>query len=129
MPREFSRTDRVGSEVQRDLAALIRDELQDPRLGMVTVQEVRVARDFSVARVFFTLMGGALNPAEAADVLNKAAGHLRHLLGRQLRMRTVPELRFEFDESVERGMRLSALIDEAVQSDSAIDPGKSGEIS
>jgi ribosome-binding factor A len=95
---------------------------------MVTVQEVRVARDFAVARVFFTLMGGALSPAEASDVLNKAAGHLRYLLGRQLRMRTVPELRFEFDASVERGMRLSALIDEAVQSDSAIDPGTSGEV-
>ncbi len=118
MPREFSRSERVGSEIQRDLAELIHTQLRDPRLGMVTVQEVRVARDFAVARVFFTSMGGTLEPAGAADVLNHAAGHLRHLLGRRMRMRTVPELRFEFDESVERGMRLSALIDEAVQSDS-----------
>ena len=118
MPREFSRADRVGSEIQRDLAELIRTELRDPRLGMVTVQEVRVARDLAVARVFFTLLGGALSPGDAVALLNHAAGHLRHLLGRQLRMRSIPELRFEFDESVERGMRLSTLIEEAVQADS-----------
>ena len=117
MPREFRRTDRVSSEIQRDLAELVRTEVEDPRLGMVTIQEVRVSRALAYARVFFTVLGGELGAAETAGVLNQAAGYLRRLLGRQLRMRTIPELRFEYDESIERGMRLSALIERAVHPD------------
>ena len=115
--REFSRRDRLGAQIQRELAVLVRDELKDPRLGMVTIQEVRVDRDISHAKVFFTLLGGALEPVEARRQLTKAAGFLRHLLGQRLAVRTVPELHFLYDESVERGSRLTALIEDAVKSD------------
>jgi ribosome-binding factor A len=118
MSREFNRTDRLGAQMQRELAVLVRAEIHDPRLGMVTIQEVRVARDLSYAKVYFTLLGNQLNITEAARHLNDAAGYLRHLLGQRIIVRSVPELHFTYDESVERGVRLSSLIDQAVRSDS-----------
>jgi len=117
MAREFSRTDRVGSQMQRELAELLREGLEEPRLGMITIQEVRVVRDFSHAKVFFTVMGGELDTRATAKLLNEAAGYLRQELGHRMRLRTMPRLHFVFDESIERGMHLSALIEEAVQED------------
>jgi len=118
MAREFKRTDRVGAQIQRELATLVREELDDPRLGMITIQAVRVVRDFSHAKIFFTVMAGKLGTIEIARVLNDAAPFFRHELGRRMKLRTLPELRFVHDESVEQGERLSNLIDQAVKSDS-----------
>lgn len=110
MPREFHRTDRVGAQLQKELSDLIRNELGDSRLLMVTVQEVRVVRDFSHATVFFTVLGDLLDPDETTKRLNEAAGFLRRELGRRVRARTIPKLHFQYDESVEEGARLSDLI-------------------
>ena len=118
MAREFKRTDRVGAQMQRELATLVRDELDDPRLGMITIQEVRVVRDFSHARVFFTALASQLEMVEIARVLNDAAPLFRHELGRRMKLRTLPELRFVYDVSIEQGERLSGLIEQAVKSDS-----------
>jgi ribosome-binding factor A len=118
MTREFKRTDRVGAQMQRELATLVRDELDDPRLGMITIQEVRVVRDFSHARVFFTALGSQLEMTEVGRVLNAAVPLLRHELGRRMKLRTLPELRFVYDASIEQGERLSSLIEQAVKSDS-----------
>jgi len=119
MAREFSRTDRVGSQVQRELASIIGNELDDPRLGMLTIQEVRISKDFSHAKVYYTSLGSSLEPVEIQRILKEAAPFLRHELGRKVNMRTTPELRFIHDESVERGARLSSLIEDAVKSDAA----------
>ena len=118
MSREFNRQDRLGAQVQRELAMLVREEIHDPRLGMVTIQAVRVARDLSHAKVYFTLLGNELDVAEAARHLNGASGYLRHLLGQRIVVRMVPALHFTYDESVERGIHLSSLIEQAVRSDS-----------
>jgi ribosome-binding factor A len=117
MAREFSRTDRVGSQMQRELALLVRDELDDPRLGMITIQAVQVVRDFSHAKVYFTTLGGKLSEKETTSLLNEAAPFFRHELGHRLNIRSLPQLHFLFDESIEKGARLSSLIDEAVESD------------
>jgi ribosome-binding factor A len=117
MAREFKRTDRVGAQIQKELATLVREELDDPRLGMITIQAVRVVRDFSHAKIFFTVMAGELGMKEITRVLNDAAPFFRHELGRRMKLRTLPELRFVHDESVEQGERLSNLIDQAVKSD------------
>ena len=117
MAREFKRTDRVGAQIQRELAVLVREELDDPRLGMITIQAVRVVRDFSHAKVFFTVMAGELGIREITRVLNDAAPFFRHALGGRMKLRALPELRFVHDESVEQGERLSSLIDLAVKSD------------
>ena len=119
MAREFSRTDRVGSQVQRELASIIGNELDDPRLGMLTIQEVRISKDFSHAKVYYTSLGSSLEPVEIQRILKEAAPFLRHELGRKVNMRTTPELRFVHDESVERGEKLSSLIEAAVKSDAA----------
>lgn len=111
--REFGRGERVGSELQRELALLLRDEVRDPRLNQVTIQEVRVVRDLSHARVFFTLMDRD-QAKKTEKALNKAASFLRHRLGEVMKMRTVPQLHFEYDHSLEHGLRLSSLIDKAV---------------
>ena len=117
MAKEFSRTDRVGAEIQRELAILVRDELKDPRLGLITIQAVRVVRDLTHAKVYFTVIGGTLDEAGSVKQLNSAGGYLRHLLSRRLALRTIPELHFRYDESIERGIRLSALIEDAVKTD------------
>ena len=117
MAREFSRTERLGSQLQRELSVLVRDEIKDPRLGMLTIQEVRVVRDLSHAKVFFTVMGGELDVVACTHLLKEAAPLLRRELGRSLKIRSIPQLHFVHDESVERGARLSALIEGAIDSD------------
>jgi ribosome-binding factor A len=114
MSRDFKRTDRVGAEMQRELAELIREEVKDPALGMITVQEVRVVRDFSQAKVFITSMAGSLSQKAITDHLKQMAGHLRWLLGQRMKLRVVPKLFFVYDTSVEAGEHLAALIDKAV---------------
>lgn len=117
MPRDFPRTRRIGEQMQRELAALIRDGVKDPRVGMVTVSAVEVSRDLAHAKVFVTVLGDEAARRDSLTALNNAAGFLRHELGQRMLTRTVPQLRFVYDESIERGSQLSALIDAAVASD------------
>lgn len=118
MAKDFSRTRRIGEQMQRELATLIQQEIQDPRLGMVTVSAVEVSRDLAHAKVFITVLDDQLQDIAASlEVLNRAGGFLRHELGRRMTLRTVPALRFVYDESMARGNELSRLIDEAVKSD------------
>lgn len=114
MPRDFSRTLRVAEQIQRELANLIRLEVKDPRVGMVTLTDVEVAADYGHAQVFFTLFGDNDQIAAATVGLNRAAGFLRHELGRRIKLHSIPQLHFVYDESVERGIQLSQLIDQAV---------------
>ena len=115
MPRDFSRTLRIAEQIQRDLAELLRLEVKDPRIGMVTLTDVEVTADYAHAKVFFTTLGDAEQVAAATEGLNRAAGFLRHELGHRIKLRSIPQLHFIYDESVERGVRLSRLIDEAVK--------------
>ena len=118
MAREFSRSRRVGEQIQRELAELVQRELKDPRLGMVTISAVEVTRDMSVAKVFFTVFGDENHDEkQSLEALNSANGFLRRELGHRMRLRCVPELRFHYDHSIEKGSHLSALINEAVASD------------
>src|SRR5471030_222306 len=114
MPKEYSRTLRVAEQIQRDLAELIRLEVKDPRVGMVTLTGVEVTSDYTHAKVFFTLLGTEAQQEAALHGLSHAAGFLRGQIGRRIKLHTIPELHFVFDQSVERGDRLSQLIDRAV---------------
>ena len=123
MPREFSRTRRVSEQMQRELAQLIREEINDPRVGsMVTVSAVDVSRDFGHAKVYITILDDQQDRKETIGILNKAAGFLRHEIGSRMTMRTIPQLHFHYDESIERGSHLSSLIDSAIASDVAKSP-------
>lgn len=115
MSRNAARLRRIAEQIQRELAELIRLEVKDPRVGMVTLTDVEVTADRAHAKVFFTLLGSADALHETERALGHAAGFLRTQLAHRLRLRTVPQLRFVYDASVERGARLSRLIDEAVQ--------------
>jgi ribosome-binding factor A len=117
MPREFPRTRRVGEQIQRELAALIHDELRDPRLGMVSISSVQVSRDMAHAKIHVSVLGKDEQVSDSLGVLNHAAGFLRHKLGKILHMRVIPVLRFYHDRSLEEGARLGALINKAIASD------------
>ncbi|PLX59730.1 30S ribosome-binding factor RbfA [Sedimenticola selenatireducens] len=117
MAREFKRTDRVGAQIQRELAELVRTSFDSRKIGMVTIQAVEVVRDFSHAKIYFTFLGGELDQRGVSKMLKQAAPRLRHELGQRMRMRTVQELHFVHDESIERGSRLTSLIEQAVKSD------------
>jgi ribosome-binding factor A len=110
------RPQKLGDLIQRELAELVRRELRDPRVGMITITGVDVSPDFSHAKVFFTVLDQAALP-EAQQGLKRAAGFLRSQLAKRIKLYTTPELRFEYDESVERGDRLSRLIDSAKKRD------------
>ena len=107
------RPQKVADLIQRELSGLIRLEVRDPRVGMVTITSVDVSPDLSHAKVFITLLEQA-KLADTLQGLQRAAGFLRSQLARRMKLYTTPELRFVYDESVERGDHLSRLIDSVV---------------
>lgn len=116
--QEYSRSERIGVQLQRELSQLIRDRIKDPRVGLITVQAVKVNRELSHAKVYVT--GFDLDGTEDhdyVDVLNGAAGFLRRELGHILKLRLVPELRFVYDDSILNGERMENLISRAVDPD------------
>ena len=130
------RVQRVADQIQRELASLIQMEVNDPRVGMVSVTGVEVSRDIAHAKVFVTVLNTLTEDSEVnkstlsepgdldkleikenIDALNKAAGFLRSLLAKRLSTRSVPKLRFFYDGSIARGQQLSSLIDSALAAD------------
>jgi ribosome-binding factor A len=116
MSRNATRLGRIADQIQRDLAELIRTEVKDPRIGLVTLTGVEMSSDSRHAKVYFTVLGEAEATRHAQDGLQRASGFLRSRLAGSLRLRVMPELHFVYDTSVEHGVRLSRLIDEAVAS-------------
>ncbi|MCL7451649.1 MAG: 30S ribosome-binding factor RbfA [Anaerolineae bacterium] len=108
---------RVAEQIHRDLSLLLMREVRDPRLGDVTITEVRVTPDLLIARIFFTVLGNDAERKEAQAGLDSAAGFLRSQLAAQLRLRTVPELIFELDRSAEYGQRIEELLSQIALED------------
>ncbi len=132
MHKDSNRPRRIAELLRRELAQLIPRELHHPLAHRITLTHAEMSRDLSSVKIYFTLLGGAAGPAaapgvappapsrepkDAAKALNHAAGFLRHALHGRVVLRTIPELRFHFDEVVERGARLTGLIDRAVAED------------
>ncbi len=114
MARRSGRAQKVGDQVQRELSEILRRELRDPRVGMVTLTAVEMSADCAHATVYFTCLEPA-HAAQAAQGLRRACGFLRSRLARRIKLYVTPELRFAYDESIVRGARLSSLIDRAVK--------------
>jgi ribosome-binding factor A len=113
--KEFARTERLGAALHRELVDILRDQVRDPRLARITVQEVRVSRDLAHAKVYFTCFPLDEGAEEQTRLLNgRLAGYLRSELARRVRLRTVPQLKFVHDESIRRGEQLDRLIEEAM---------------
>lgn len=119
MAKPFGRVQRVADFLRRELSSLIQQQLRDPRLGMVSITDVEVSKDLAHARVFVTILGcdNIEQAQDSVDVLNNASGFLRSEIARMLTMRVAPALKFIFDDSVQRGVQMSSLIDQAIKSD------------
>jgi ribosome-binding factor A len=112
--RGQGRPRRIGDQIQRELSEVLRRELRDPRVGMVTLTAVDVSPDCTHAKVFFTCLEVG-HAEQAAEGLRRASGFLRSQLARRIKLYTMPELRFVYDESIQRGARLTRLIDGLAQ--------------
>jgi len=119
MNKSYPRSRRVGDQIQRTLSELLRREVRDPRLGSITLTDVRVSQDLAHAKVFYSVLGGTKDAALTQEILDSAATLLRGRLGRALSLRHAPELHFEADALIEEGARMSALIRTAVSTDEA----------
>ena len=112
--KSFSRKDRVAEQIRRELAELLRSELKDPRVGMISITAVEVTADYAHAKVFFSTLAGSEAVDSVLKGLQQASGFLRRELGKRISIHTTPQLHFVFDESLERGADLSKLIQTAV---------------
>ncbi|MBN3216656.1 30S ribosome-binding factor RbfA [Pectobacterium polaris] len=119
MAKEFSRTQRVAQEMQKEIAIIIQREVKDPRIGMATVSGVEVSRDLAYAKVFVTFLND--NEPEQVQIaikaLQDASGFIRTLVGKAMRLRVVPALTFSYDNSLVEGMRMSNLVTNVVRND------------
>jgi len=113
MPREYERSSRISELLQRELSELIRRQVKDPRIHLVTITNVDVSPDLSNAKVLISVLGAQKPQPEVVAALNHAAGFLRHALGRTLKLRSIPELRFRYDDTLDRAAHLDALITRA----------------
>lgn len=117
MKRHSQRAQRVAEQIQREVAQLLRDDVKDPRVGRVTITAVEVSADLSHAKIFVTHLAGREHAEAAMEALQHTAGFLRSELSHRMQLYTVPQLHFAYDDSIETGMRLSQLIDDAVAAD------------
>jgi ribosome-binding factor A len=105
-----SRPDRVGEEIRQELALLLAREVHDPGIGFVTVTRVKVSPDLQLARAYYTQLGDDKAKQATRQALERATPFLRRQIGARIRLRRVPELRFEFDDSVERQDRIEKIL-------------------
>lgn len=113
--KEYSRHQRMSEVLQRELAVILQKEAKDPRLDMITISEVELSSDLAYAKVFVTVFSSDEDRIkENLHVLNKMSGFLRSLLGKRIKARIVPELKFIYDKTIIEGNRLAKLIDDAV---------------
>ena len=117
MPKDYSRALRVADQIQRELADMLQNEIKDPRVRQVNITAVEVTRDYSHAKVFYTTLASKEEKFLVENGLEHAKGFLRSTLSHRMKLRVTPQLHFIYDESVERGIRLSKLIDEAMAQD------------
>lgn len=117
MAKDFSRSNRVAEQIQRELADLLQFEVKDPRVGMVTITEVEVSGDMAHAKIYYSAKAGT---ADLQAGLEKTAGFLRTRLAKRMLLRTVPQLHFIYDSSIDHGMKLSKLINEALAPENLI---------
>jgi ribosome-binding factor A len=109
MPKNFSRTSRVGDHIHRILANIIAQEFKDPRAGMITLSQVNISPDLRQAKVFITVLPEE-KILETVNILNQAAGFFRSRLAKQLALRVVPRLQFVYDELQIKGLRMGTLL-------------------
>ena len=116
---EVDRTRRVAELIKRELATIISRELNDNRINSVSITGVTVSRDLKQSTVFVSTIDKTLESQKIEKLLNKSSGFLRHLLSQQVDLRITPNLLFKYDESIERGVHMSQLIDKLTKGNDA----------
>ena len=118
MSKEFSRTQRVSQQLQKELALILQREVRHSRIGMVTISDVEVSRDLAYAKVFVTfLCVGEQTPEDSLAALKEHEVQIRMMLGKRIRLRLTPEVRFTYDNTLVEGMRMSNLVSDVVSKD------------
>ncbi len=113
MAREFGRSSRVSSQIQKELAQTFQRGIKEPRLGFITINEVVVSKDLAVAKVYVTILNADKETiTDNINVLNAAAPYLRSELGKRMKLRIVPILKFHYDDSLDAGIRMAELLNE-----------------
>ncbi len=126
MPR-FRRTDRINEQLRQEISILVRDEVRDPRVGLVTITGVETSPELDHAKVYITVLGDDEEKEQALQGLRSAASFVRGQLGRRLRMRRIPELHFQIDRVLEEASRIDALLREALPPELPDDVEEGGE--
>ena len=107
----MSRTDKVAQAIKKEIGGIIHDELNDPRLGFITIMRADVTKDLRMVKVYFSVLGSRKQKDKAGEGLGSAAGFIRKKLGERLKLRFVPEIIFRLDESVEYSIDISEKIE------------------
>jgi ribosome-binding factor A len=114
MPKEFGRSARVSSQMQKELALILQRDIDDSRLGFITINEVVLSKDLASAKIYFTVLNSDdLNKKNHIKWLNELAPMIRHLLAKKMQLRHISELKFLYDDSFDTGMRVAELLSEA----------------
>lgn len=113
MAKEYGRSERVSSQMQKELAYVLQRETDDPRLGFVTINEVVVSKDLAIAKIYITVLNGDDEAkAQNVKVLNELAPIIRHQVAKRMRLRHISDFRFYYDNSFDTGMRVAELLSE-----------------
>ncbi|MEQ1545544.1 30S ribosome-binding factor RbfA [Methyloglobulus sp.] len=113
MPKEFGRSARVSSQMQKELALILQRDIDDSRLGFITINEVVLSKDLASAKIYFTVLNSDdLNKKNHIKWLNELAPMIRHLLAKKMQLRHISELKFLYDDSFDTGMRVAELLSE-----------------
>jgi ribosome-binding factor A len=116
MAKEYGRSTRVASEMQKELALIIQREIADSRLGFITINEVVISKDLAIAKIYFTVFNAdEISKRNHVKWLNELVPMIRHLLAKKMRLRHISELRFYYDDSFDTGMRVAELLSEDLQ--------------
>ena len=109
------RKGRVSHQLQQEIACILQQELKDPGLGFITITKVELSSDMSHAKVGYSCLGGADVRERSQDALDRAAGFIRGLVKKRLRLKVIPELAFRYDASIEQSIEMSSKLDELKQ--------------
>jgi ribosome-binding factor A len=107
---DFKRADRVSDLLKEEIAQMLLKEIKDPRIGFVTITDVKVSDDLRLAKVFFSMFGNDKELAQTDKGLNSAASYIKKKLGKRLKMRYIPDILFKFDGSFEYGSRIDSIL-------------------
>lgn len=130
MKKSHHRIERVNAVIKEILSEIVLKDIKDPRLGLVTVTGVNTAADLSAARVHFSVMGDEAQRQVTLKILRGASGFMRYTIARELDVKVAPELRWVYDDSLDRAFRIDQVLEEnrgGAADDAAVEPGDGGE--